>query len=282
MNKDTDKSVSFFNICLYNYSNMKKQIKIIFVDIDWTILDHDIHDFDHESLDALKKAQSNGVLVYLCTARPYESILQIKLLDIFTPDGIICTNGGVIFSNDKLIKQNVIPNEITAKTMQICNKYHLEVEYGTARERYFSIPSNKYVTRYFSTFNENPCPVKKYEGEEVTSLLLMCPKRFDRRLLRKLPKELDYFRFDNYGVDIRYERNDKGKAIAFVLDYHNLSKDNALSLGDDFQDIFMFKATKYSAYIGEGKEHVLKEASYVSRPIREHGVKLTLEHFEII
>lgn len=261
---------------------MKLDIKIIFVDIDWTILDHCSHDFDHESLDALRKAQAKGILVYLCTARPYESILQIHLLDIFTPDGIICTNGGVIFYNDKLIKQNVIPSEITAKTIQICNKKHLEVEYATARDRYFSIPSNKYVTRYFSTFNENACPVKKYEGEEVTSLLLMCPKRFDKRLLKKFPKELDYFRFDNYGVDIRFTRNDKGQAINFVLDYHKISKDNAISFGDDFQDIFMFKATKYSVYIGEGKEDVKNAASYVSKPVAEHGVKLALEHFEVI
>lgn len=261
---------------------MNNEIKIIFVDIDWTILDHNIHDFDHVSLDALRLAQSKGLLVYLCTARPYESILQIKLLDIFKPDGIICTNGGVIFYNDELIDQHVIPNEITSKTLEVCNKYGLEVEYGTARDRYFSIPSNKYVTKYFSTFNENPCPVKKYENDEVTSLLLMCPKRFDRRLKRKLPKELDYFRFDNYGVDIRYERNDKGKAIQFVLNYHELSKDNALSLGDDFQDIFMFKATKYSAYIGEDKEYVKKEAMYASKPIKEHGVKIALEHFNII
>lgn len=261
---------------------MNAEIKIIFVDIDWTILDHNKHDFDYDSIDALKLAQSKGLLVYLCTARPYESILQIHLLDIFTPDGIICTNGGVIFYNDKLIKQNVIPREITAKTIQICNKYKLEVEYGTARDRYFSIPSNKYVKKYFATFNENECPVKDYNNEDVTSLLLMCPKRFDKRLLKKLPHDIDYFRFDDYGVDIRYERNDKGQAISFVLAYHKLNKDNALSLGDDYQDIYMFKATKYSAYVGEGKEDVKNAALFASKPIKDHGTKYALEHFNII
>lgn len=261
---------------------MKADIKIIFVDIDWTLLDHNKHDFDYESIEALKKVQSKGVLVYLCTARPYESILQINLLDIFTPDGIICTNGGVIFYKDQLIMQNIIPSEFVAKTLKVCNKYKLEVEYGTARDRFFSIPSNKFVTNYFATFNEKACPVKAYENEEVTSLLLMCPKKYDRRLLRKLPKELHYFRFDNFGVDIRYIRNDKGQGVEFVLKYHNLSKDNALSLGDDMQDIFMFNATKYSAYVGEGKEEVKNSANFVSKTIAEHGVKYTLEHFELI
>lgn len=261
---------------------MNKDIKIIFTDIDWTILDHTCHDFDYESLKALKKAQENGVLVYLCTARPYESILQIKLLDIFKPDGIICTNGGLVFYDDKVIMKNVFPNDVVEKTLKVCNKYKLEVEYGTIRDRFFSIPGNKYVDRYFATFNEVACPVKPYENEEVTSLLLMCPKRFDRRLKKRVPKELDYLRFDNYGVDLRFVRNDKGKAIEFALKYHNLSYDNALSLGDDIQDIFMFEKTKYSASIGDAKIEVAKAATYNAKNVTNHGVLEALKHYEII
>ena len=96
---------------------------------------------------------------------------------------------------------------------------------------------------------ENMPKCKKYEDEEVTSLLLMCPKRFDRYMKKHISDTLDYFRFDPFGVDIRYVKNDKGLGIKFILKYHNFSYDNALSIGDDLQDIFMFKATKYSASI---------------------------------
>ena len=82
---------------------MHKRIKIIFVDIDWTILNHKIHDWDYESLDALKEAQRNGKRVFLCTARPYDSVVHTGILDLLTPDGIICTNGGVAFVKDKVL-----------------------------------------------------------------------------------------------------------------------------------------------------------------------------------
>lgn len=261
---------------------MNSDIKIIFVDIDWTLLDHNVHDFDYKSIEGLKKAQENGVLVYLNTARPYESVNQIEILKKFTPDGLVVTNGGLIFHNGEVIMKNIIPSEYVSKVLKVCNKRHLEVEYGTIKDRYFSVSSNKYVTRYFQTFNEKPCPVNKYNGEEVTSLLLMCPKRFDKRLLKRIPKELDYFRFHPYGVDIRFVRNDKGKAIDFVLKYHNLCYDYALSIGDDMQDIFMFKKTKYSAAMGNGLEDVKKAANYVAKPISENGVLDALKHFEII
>lgn len=261
---------------------MSKDIKIIFTDIDWTILDHSCHDFDYESLNGLRKAQENGVLVYLCTARPYESILQIKLLDVFKPDGIICTNGGLVFYNDKVIMKNVFPTKIVEDTIKVCSHYKLELEYGTIKDRFFSIPGNKYVNKYFATFNEVSCPVKKYENEEVTSLLLMCPKRFDKRLKKRVPKELEYLRFDNYGVDLRFVRNNKGLAIDFALKYHNLSYDNALSIGDDVQDIFMFEHTKFSASIGDIKPEVVLAAKYNAKNVSNHGVLETLKHFEII
>ena len=81
---------------------MDKKYQIIFVDIDWTILNHHISDWDHESLNKLKELQSQGVLIYLNTARPYDSIVHTGLFDLFTPDGIVCTNGGVVFIKDKL------------------------------------------------------------------------------------------------------------------------------------------------------------------------------------
>ena len=60
----------------------KPDIKIIFVDIDWTIFDHDIHDWDYESIDVIKKIQNSGILIFLCTARPYDSILRMGLFDV--------------------------------------------------------------------------------------------------------------------------------------------------------------------------------------------------------
>ena len=57
--------------------------RIAFIDIDWTILDHDIHDWDYESLDVLRELQRAGLLIYLCTARPYDSIVHTGLLNRF-------------------------------------------------------------------------------------------------------------------------------------------------------------------------------------------------------
>ena len=75
---------------------MKKNsdIKIIFTDVDWTILNHGHgkHVYDKKSLDALRKAQSNGVKVFISTARPHESLKITGFFDEFKPDGMILSN----------------------------------------------------------------------------------------------------------------------------------------------------------------------------------------------
>ena len=92
---------------------MKKDYKIAFIDIDWTILNHENgHYFDMESIDAIKKAQEEGLLIYFCTARTYASITFTGLFDLIKPNGIICTNGNVMFIEDNLFEALIIPESI--------------------------------------------------------------------------------------------------------------------------------------------------------------------------
>ena len=86
---------------------MKKDYQIAFIDIDWTILDHNTKDWDYPSLEAIKKLQQMGVLIVFATARSYASVVGTGLLNLVTPNGIITNNGGLTFFDDKIInKQN--------------------------------------------------------------------------------------------------------------------------------------------------------------------------------
>ena len=98
---------------------MKKnsEIKIIFTDIDWTILNHGHgkHVYDMKSINALKTAQKNGVKVFISTARPYESLKLTGFFDIFKPDGMVLSNGGVIFIGDEIIYHDFMEPELVKR-----------------------------------------------------------------------------------------------------------------------------------------------------------------------
>ena len=260
----------------------KTKYQIIFVDIDWTILNHNIGDWDYDSLEVLKKLQSQGVLVYLNTARPYDSIIHTDLLDIFTPDGIACTSGGVVFIKDKILYANVIPEAIVREIEEIADRHHLVLELATTKERHFTAPANEYVHRYFSVFREVIPTIKKYENEDVSAILLFAPEEYDEVLLKELPKETNYLRFDSCGVDVGYHENSKGKAIKAILKHLNIDRENAVAVGDSNDDISMFKEVGLSIAMGNGKVEAQNEANIVCDTIDNHGLaKELIEIFDL-
>lgn len=261
---------------------MKHDIKIIFVDIDWTILDHKIHDWDHESLDALRKAQEKGILIYLCTARPYDSVLHTGIFDVFNPDGIIATNGGVAFVNDEVLFSNEIPENIVKSVENIANRHDLVVEMSTDRGRYFTAPGNIWVDEYFKSYAETIPPVIKDQSGNVSAMLLFAPESMDEELIAELPKEIRYFRFDLFGVDLCYYQNDKGVAIKRVLNHLNIPKEQSMGIGDDYGDIPMFEAVGVSIAMGNGREEAKQKATYTADTIHEHGIAKIFQELELI
>ena len=251
--------------------------KIIFIDIDWTILDHNLHDWDYETIDVLKRLQQQGLLVYLNTARPYDSIVNTGLFDFFKPDGIVCTNGGVVFVGEKLIFANIIPEEIVREIERICNRHHLVLELSTNKERYFTSKVNTYVKKYFSVFAETIPDVRKYHNKEVSAILLFAPEKYDEILIKEFPKEMLYLRYDSHGVDVGYYKNNKGEGAKVVLDHLGIDKESAIGAGDDISDIAMFKEVGLSIAMGNGREETKEAADIVTPDISEHGLGLVLQ-----
>ncbi len=254
------------------------KFRIAFIDIDWTILDHDIHDWDYQSIDVLKELQEKGMLVYLCTARPYDSIVHTGLFDIFHPDGVICTNGGVTFVGEKLLFANIIPEETVREIEKIANKHHLVLELSTNKERYFTAKANVYVHRYFSVFNEVIPEIRRYENKGVSAILLFAPDKYDEVLKKEFPKEMTLFRFDTCGVDVGLYKNTKGSAIIKVLKHLGIDKEESVGAGDSFDDISMFKEVGVSICMGNGTDEAKAEADIISPKISEHGLGQILKN----
>ena len=259
----------------------KNKYKIIFVDIDGTILDHSIHDWDYETINYLRELQSRGVLIYLCTARPYDSILSTGLLNFYKPDGIVATNGGVAFDGNKVIFANVIPEDIVREVERVANRHHLVLELATTTERHFTAKVNSYVEKYFTVYLETKPKIIKYDNKDVSAILMFAPEKFDEKLKQELPKEMDYLRFDAHGVDVGYHRNTKGEGIRRVLEYLNIDKKYAIGVGDSFDDITMFRACGLSLAMGNGSEETRQAADIVCDTVTNHGLKQELiKHFE--
>ena len=269
-----------FNIC-YSFNVMKnKDIKILFVDIDWTILDHKNKRFDMKSIKGLKKAQKRGIKVFLCTARPYHSVEQTGLFKIFKPDGAV--SGAMVCVEGKTIYKNIIPHNILYPIAESTIKHGLTMECTLENGRFLIAPKDDYVDACFSIFFEEMPEVGDYHNQEVVSILLFCPKDKEKQLKKEMPDGVKWFRFHDSGVDVCYKTHQKSDGVVMALNHLGLLKEQSMSFGDDFSDISMFNATGIGVALNNGKEEAKKAANYVTKEVWKHGVYHALKTYKII
>ena len=258
---------------------MSKNIQIIFVDIDWTILNHSSSPsfYDLDSIEALKEAQAKGVKIFISTARPYHSVEQIKLFDLIKPDGMILSNGGVVIYNNKILYASYIKPSIFESICEVANKHNLNLE-GIRLYDCFMIKEYDAATKaLFDTYPEDIPPIEDYHNQETIGINLFASKEYDEEFLKILPKDFCYFRYHDYGVDIAPNPHDKGEAVEIVLKELGISKEHAMAIGDDLVDISMFNKVKYGVAMSNGKPEVIDSATHVTKHINEHGVKSIIE-----
>ena len=257
-------------------------IKVIFVDIDWTILDHKNHRFDTRSIRALKKAQRRGIKVILCTARPFHSVEQTGLFKIFKPDGAIYASGAVVNIEGNSIYKNKIPLDILYRICEPTIEMGLTLECTIEHDRFLIAPKDQYVDACFATFFEEMPEVQDYHDQEVVSILLFCPKDKEKELKSKMPESVKWFRFHESGVDVCYKTHNKGDGIKLTLEYLGIPKEASISFGDDWGDIHMFNETGIGVALNNGKEEVKAAATFVTKNVWEAGVRYALKKYKII
>lgn len=259
-------------------------IKVIFVDIDWTLLDHAKKpaEFDLISLNALKKAQEQGVLVFLATSRHYHSIEQVGILDLFNPDGIISTNGAEVIFKDQIIYRTKIREELFNELCHEANKFDVNVQGIRLFDSFLINYQLENVNHLFSTYPERMPDFEDYENQDVIGAMLFVESK-QEYLFEEVLNKFDYiWRIHPHALYLSSQPFNKGTGVKFVLDYLKIKPNEAIAIGDDRQDIAMFKEVEHSFAMGNAKEEYQKEAKHVTKPVEEHGVAFALEMLGLV
>lgn len=254
-------------------------IKILFVDIDWTLFDHNTLTYPASGLKALEKARENGVKIIICSARHYMSFFHLDALNKIPHDGYICSGGGIAYADGKYIYRQSIEKGLAKDFIERATRLNYELQIIGPDYSYLTMPENDLAKGYYQYWYEYHPPVHEYDGREITSILLFC-KEGEEKQFSDFP--FHFFRFYDAGVDVTETPYLKSTGIKAVLDYYGFKKEEAMGIGDDYPDIEMFNEVGTSIAMGNGKDEVKKVATFVTDPIDQDGLEKGLKHFEII
>lgn len=262
-----------------------KDKKILFFDIDGTLLTPPPFSIPESTVIGLKKAQEQGHLTFINSGRTRFLIPEnIRALGF---DGYVCGCGSQIYLHDELIFEQTISHDVCEETVRILR----ECKIGTIFERPTGLlmdgaaPVQCSLTKNF---------IGKVSVEDLSVFEEKDTYTFDKFLIEVFP-DSDFETFRNFSKDkyllfqhreniYEVTRKDTSKAtgIQFLLDYFNLPLENSYAFGDSNNDLPMLKYAGNSIAMGNAMKEILPFCTYQTTDIEDNGIYNALKHFGLI
>ncbi len=256
--------------------------KIMFFDIDGTLLPETGEPIPDSTVAAIERARNAGNLLFINTGRPAANVdADIRSLGF---DGFVYGCGTQIECGGREIFYHTVDKALcleTAELIRSCNA----VPMFERRDGVFfdvktrSIPMIDHVRESFAAQGKN---VSRTVGDADFSFdkFIICSDAETDTSRLRASLERDYFWIDRGEgfAELVPSGCSKATGIERVLGFYGLARELSYAVGDSLNDLPMFSAVGTSIAMGNG-EPLIPYADYVTDDILENGIYNAMEHF---
>ena len=221
--------------------------KLIFFDIDGTLLDEQSGSVPASTIEAIEKAQKNGHLCFINTGRPISTI--DKIITDLPFDGYVCGCGTYIEYQQKILFHTELDFELRKKVIQSIDQYQVDA----------MLEGKSGV--YFSQHLKHP-------------FIQAIKKKLENDFLI-IQRDIDFLEI----VPLPYS---KATGIQYLIDHLGYTLKDTISMGDSLNDLPMLTYTHESVAMGNSHPLLLDQVTYITTPVNQDGIQHALEHFHLI
>lgn len=277
---------------------VENKYKIIFVDIDGTLVD-DEKQISEETIETIKKLKEKGIYTVLTSGKPYGSIEQFSKKCYANPY-LIASNGAIVrdFERNKNIFYKSMEKNIALEILNRIKQNEMYTMVTLAgnlvvdEEKYGIIPKNRsevIVTQslreYFEQTDEAIIKFSVMDGDKqkITKIRKMIVENFNVNVtpvdIFCVPKS---FRnkgeeYPNpYGIDIMPKNITKAEAIKVLTKDLNINLSETIAFGDGMNDIEMFNVVGYKVAMGNAVQELKNMADMITDTNNKSGVAVAL------
>lgn len=255
-------------------------IKIIFFDIDGTLVNLGTTEITCGVKKTLAKLHEKGIKLFIATGRP---AFEVPTFEGVHFDGIMSFNGsycidetGVIYENslDKKDVQTLIQNakdlghnvQIAAVDKMVCNGYEANLE------EYFVIAKQK--LHFIDDF-------EGFSRKDLYQMMVAATKDEYDALLKNTTK-LQAVSWWPKACDIIPKDGGKGRAIDHILKHYGYTKEESMAFGDGGNDMEMLMAVGCGIAMGNARPEVKAIADYITDDVKDDGITSACKHFGLV
>ncbi len=252
------------------------ETKLILTDLDETLLHSDKSISDY-SVKILNECKKQNILVGFCTSRGKINLTQFE--QRIKPDIIICNGGACIYFNDKILFTNEFSLEETRTILQTayieCGK-NCEITLDTIDKIYWNRKKDKStIYSYDSVFDD-------FSDFKIPAMKI-CVQTDNEQKAKKIAASIgigacDYLPFSDIPwYKFSAKTATKEYAIKVLCEKLNISLQQVISFGDDFNDIGMLKICGKGIAMENAISQVKNVADDITKTNNEDGVAFYIE-----
>ncbi|MDD3173007.1 MAG: HAD family hydrolase [Herbinix sp.] len=258
--------------------------KIIFFDIDGTILSHRNFRILDSTKAAIKQARENGHLTFINTGRTFSEI-EDEIKDVGF-DGYVCGCGTYIYLNSSVLFKTSIDRATRQMLIKDLRKYKLEaVLEGNSAIYFDSKLRNVKLKSVHDMFKRRNFNVLNWDDPNIKFekfCLWLDTSESHLPFYNKYDSTFDFIKRDEPFLEVVPKGYSKATGIEYLLSHLNIPHENAYALGDSANDFSMLSYVKHSIGMGNSEDEIKNLVSYITKDVDEDGVAHALKHFNII
>ena len=268
--------------------------KLIFLDIDGTLLPPGDMLIPESTLAALDRARANGHKLFLCTGRNHRMTEPLLRHDCFA--GAVCSAGGYVLCDGKtLVDIPMEPQQAEGVRAALerngveCTLEARDATYGSLKmiERWSFThrdagPLNSEAARWRKAMQDGMSltPLSRYDGQPIYKIVYIAEHLRDLDEAKRLYQDQFVFCESNLDTmddgmvngELINRKFDKGTGIRAICRHLGHPQEDTIGFGDSDNDLQMTQAAGISVCMGNGSERLKQLCDRIAPTVYEDGL----------
>ncbi|EIJ68995.1 Cof-type HAD-IIB family hydrolase [Pasteurella bettyae] len=256
-------------------ANLRDQIKIVFFDIDETLIMKFEDILPDTVLPAIRKLKQNGIIPAIATGRSRCSLpTKIKQLIAEEPIELFVTmNGQLAVFKDQTIEKHPIPTAKVQKLVDFFDAHNISYAFVSDDDVAVSEINPKQQSALDPILTDYIVDKDYFKHHEVFQLLPFYDESQDELVTNAgILDGLRVVRWDKDSVDLFDAEGSKARGIAAAIKKLGFQMENVMAFGDGLNDLEMLSTVGVGVAMGNAHEDLKKVANYVTDRIENDGI----------
>ncbi|WP_439286968.1 Cof-type HAD-IIB family hydrolase [Lonepinella sp. BR2357] len=266
-------------------THLTDEIKIVFFDIDETLIVKDKDYLPESVLPTIQQLQQKGIIPAIATGRsPCSFPPKIKALVQQTGlNTFVTMNGQYVVHQGQVVDKLPIPTQKIAEVVAFFEQQQID----------YAFVSNEHlaVSRITDQVRSAVDPLKTayhidkdyYQHHEVFQILPFYDESQDELVASSgILNGLKTVRWHEQSVDLFDVQGSKARGILHLLGHLGLQKENAMAFGDGLNDLEMLSTVGVGVAMGNACDELKAVADFVTDHIEQDGIAHFLQNAGLI